>query len=208
MVLILWMVHCRKRVYTHTEPIIRTLFIANKENQTLADVHIRRKRVILISFYWLLRDSRYLVQMCMSTDVNIWTSESHLWCLKSPLKGTGDHDQFLVIDFSCFLLAVREIYPWELVLVHMLAFCFDTWLHLSKECDMILSDQLSYRSMAISYSCEKHGKNERCNLPSNIFMLLVHGVYGSFMCDRKDSWALFLLRPYSTYYTYKGIVFT
>lgn len=123
---------------------------------------------------------------------------------EKSLKYTGDHDQFLVIDFPCFLLAVREIYLCELVLVHALVFCFETWLHLSKECDTIFSNQLSYRSMAISYFCENHGKNERCN---NIFTLSVHSVYGSFMCDRKDSWVLFSLRPYSTCHTYKGIVY-
>lgn len=34
-----------------TEPIIRTLFIANGENQTPADVYVRRKSVVPISFY-------------------------------------------------------------------------------------------------------------------------------------------------------------
>lgn len=47
---------------------------------------------------------------------------------EKSLKYTGDHDQVLVIDSPCFLLAEREIYLWELVLIHTLAFYFDTWL--------------------------------------------------------------------------------
>lgn len=45
---------------------------------------------------------------------------------EKSLKYTGDHDQVLVIDSPCFLLAEREIYLWELVLIHTLAFYFDT----------------------------------------------------------------------------------
>lgn len=41
------------------------------------------------------------------------------------LKYTRDHNQYLLIDIPCFILAVREIYLWELVLIHVLAFCFD-----------------------------------------------------------------------------------
>lgn len=67
-----------------TKPIIRTLFIGNGESQTPADVYVRRKFVVPISFYWSLRESRDLGQICMSTDVNIRTKESHFWCLKSP----------------------------------------------------------------------------------------------------------------------------
>lgn len=52
--------------------------------------------------------------------------------LLMSLNYTGDHDRFLVIDFPCFISAVEKIYLWELVLVHTLVFCFDTWLHLIK----------------------------------------------------------------------------
>lgn len=161
--------------------------------------------MVPISFYWLLRDPWYLVKISMYTDVNIWTTESHFWCPENVLV---DHEWFLVIDFPCFLLAVGEIYLWEFSACSHIGVLLWHITTSNTECDIMFSDPLSYRSMASSYSCENDGKNERCNLPSNIFILLVHSVKGNFKCDRKDSWVLFTLRPYSTCYTHKGIAFT
>lgn len=146
--------------------------------------------MIPISFYRLLRDLGTLIRwacLLMLTYGQLNPNFDAWIPLLMSVKYTGDHDWFLVIDFPWFLLAVREICLWELVLVHTLVFCCDT-VTSNTECDIMISDPISYRSMTISYSCENDGKNERCNLPFNIFMLLVHSLKGSFKCDRKDSW--------------------
>lgn len=110
----------------------------------------------------------------------IWTIESHFWCLNPTFDTFKIYwRSWRIFDnwFSLLSLSSRRnlsvgigacSHIGVLLLWHITAS--------NTQCDIMLSDLLSYRSIAISYSCENDGKNERCALPSKIFMLLVHSV--------------------------------